>query len=45
MVGKDLDLMAGGLEVGAPFLEASDDRQQLFVVDLVVALRGECFLE
>ena len=44
VVGDNLDRGARTLEFGSPFLKAADNRQELFIVDLVVALRCGVFL-
>ena len=36
VIRQDLDLVFGALQKVSPFLESSDDRKHLFIVDLVV---------
>ena len=41
MVTKDLEGYAGELQLGAPFFQASNNSQELFIVDFIVTFRGD----
>ena len=40
VIRKDLDWQVRKFQFGAPLFEASNDCEQLFVVDVIIALRG-----